>query len=124
MIVNGLTPKAREKALRDIVSTLIEFAEGRFAREPKLEGDDWYISATSLAARVADNYEGGGAIDRYGNITNADAVSLIAEGREKNRNLFEGIRVARVVGRSITQHAYGVNANRLKDLRREFYSPA
>ena len=120
MIVHGLTLKARDNALRDIVSTLIGFAEDRFAKEPKLEGDDWYISATSLAARVAYNYNGGRATDRYGNITNADAVNLIAEGREKSKTLSEGIRVARIVGRSITQYGYGINANKIEDLRREF----
>ena len=31
MIVHGLTLKARDNALRDIVSTLIGFAEDRFA---------------------------------------------------------------------------------------------
>lgn len=120
MIKNGITRQAREQALRDIVSTLIGFATNEFAREPKCEGDDWYVSGTSLASKVKGIYEGSRGVDRYGNITNADIIDLVTEGREKSRTLTEGIRVARIVGRSITQYGYGVNANKIEDLRKEF----
>lgn len=120
MINNGITPSAREQALRDIVSTLISYAENEFPREPKAEGDDWYISGTSLASKVAGLYEGGRGADRYGNITNADVIDLVTEGREKSKTLAEGVRVARIIGRCVTQYGYGINANKIEDLRREF----
>lgn len=120
MIKNGITQGAREQALRDIVSTLIGFAANEFDREPLCEDNDWYISGTSLASKVSGLYEGGRGAHRYGNITNADVIELVTEGREKSKTLADGVRVARIVGRTITQYGYGVNTDRIDDLRREF----
>lgn len=123
MIRDGITPKGREQALRNIVSTLIDYATNEFPREPKAEGNEWYISGTSLASKVAHLYGGGQGVDRYGNITNADVINLVTEGREKNKTLAEGIRVARILGRAITQYGYGIDATKIEDLRKEFYRP-
>jgi hypothetical protein len=120
MIKNEITPRAREQALKDIVSTLIGYATNEFDREPWAEGEDWYISGTSLAFKVKDLYEGGHGVNRYGNITNADIIDLVTEGRERNKTLAEGLRVARILGRAVTQYGYGINAAKIEDLRREF----
>lgn len=119
MIKNGITSSARDQALKDIVSTLIGFAENKFPREPKAEGNDWYVSGTSLAYKVKEVYGWNQGVDRYGNITNADVIELVTEGRERSKTLAEGIRVARIIARTITQCGYGVNADKIEGLRRE-----